>query len=269
MSRAFTKLPRIIHSPSASQGDDRVVTDIYRPFFLAGMISVLTAGCLLGAVALVGISLQASFTASAWTPYVWAHANSQLYGWVGFFVIGFSLQQHAPRQSRHELFKRLSACTLVLMALGIGVRFAAEPLSRADPATWVPIGVASCLMQVVAVVMFLTTIGVTRYKDGSGLTWQSAFIFSSLAWMLLISFAEPFVFLSTHGPAAQEFVAEWFALYREAQFLGVVALMIFGVSLSKLSSCFGARPANRRLAIFGLALWNCALIVRFIGWRIL
>jgi hypothetical protein len=233
------------------------------------MLSVLTAGCLLGAVALFGISLQGTFTSAQWTPYIWAHANSQLYGWVGFFIIGFSLQQHAPRQSKLSQFRWMSVTTLALMAVAIGMRFVAEPMSRVQPDLWVPIGVFCCLLQAVAVMLFVSTIMTTRHKSGAGLTWQSLFIFASLFWFLAIALIEPFVFFRTHGPGPQQFVAEWFAVYREAQFLGFVAQMIFGVALTKLSSCFGIQPANRTLGLIGFALWNVGLIVRFAGWRVL
>ena len=246
-----------------------MVTNVYRPYFIAGMLSVLTAGCLLGAVALFGISLQGTFTSAQWTPYIWAHANSQLYGWVGFFIIGFSLQQHAPRQSKLTQFQWMSVTTLALMAVAIGIRFVAEPMSGVQADLWVPIGVFSCLLQAVAVMLFVSTIMTTRHKSGAGLTWQSLFIFASLFWFLAIALIEPFVFLRTHGPGAQQFVAEWFAVYREAQFLGFVAQMIFGVALTKLSSCFGIQPANRTLGLIGFALWNVGLIVRFAGWRVL
>ena len=78
------------------------VVSVYRPFFICGVLTVVTAGCLLGAIALFGISGRGSYLASSWTPYVLAHANSQLYGWVGFFVIGFSLQHHAPVCRRYR-----------------------------------------------------------------------------------------------------------------------------------------------------------------------
>lgn len=58
--------------------NERAAVNIYRPFFLAGLFTVATAGCLLGAVALAGIALNASYTIGAWTPYILAHANSQL-----------------------------------------------------------------------------------------------------------------------------------------------------------------------------------------------
>ncbi|MCH7904347.1 MAG: NnrS family protein [Armatimonadetes bacterium] len=248
---------------------DRAVVEIYRPFFLAGVVSVLTAGCALGAVALLGIALQGSYTASAWTPYVLAHANSQVYGWVAFFIIGFSLQQHAPTVERVRSFHRLAWGSLILMAVGIGLRFAAEPLVHVDRSIWMPVGIGSCVLQALAVVVFLWNITVNRHRTGQGLTWQSAFVFASLAYLLLIAFAEPFVFALTHqiDPAQNvAFVAKWFSPYRDAQFLGFVTMMIFGVALSKMHSCFGAREASRAQGLAGLVLWNAGLFGKMVGW---
>ncbi|MBI5706069.1 MAG: NnrS family protein [Armatimonadetes bacterium] len=251
-----------------AEGLARASVEIYRPFFLAGVISVLTAGCLLGAVALLGIALNGSYTASAWTPYVLAHANSQVYGWVGFFVMGFALQQHAPTVAKNALFERLAAISLVLMAVGIGVRFAAEPLSNADPGIWVPIGVASCILQTISVFLFMGNIAVTRHRSGP-MTWQTALVFASMFWLVVIALAEPYFFAETHGGSPQErvlFIAEWFPPYREAQFLGFVTMMIFGVACVKMSSCFGAEGANPRQGLLGFGLWQAGLLARMAGW---
>ncbi len=253
----------------APSGSDRAPVEIYRPFFLAGILSVLTAGCTLGAIALAGIALKGSYTADVWTPYVLAHANSQLYGWVGFFIIGFALQQHAPRADRLALFHRLAYLSLALMSVGIGLRFAAEPLVKSDPAVWLPIGVLSCVLQFVAVALFVVNTQVTRHRTGQPLAWQGGFILTSLAWMLIIAAAEPFYFALAHQADPVKgimFVAEYFPPYREAQFLGFVALMIFGVALSKMNSCFHARPARREMALTALVAWNIGLLARMFGW---
>lgn len=243
--------------------------EIYRPFFLAGILSVLTAGCTLGAVAMLGIALKGSYTTDVWSPYVLAHANSQLYGWVGFFIIGVGLQQHAPRIDRVKLFHWLAYASLVLMGLGIGLRFAAEPLARSDPGFWIPIGVISCVLQFLAVLLFVTNTQVTRYRTGGPLNWQGVFVLVSLAWMLLIAAAEPFYFVLAHQSdpvSGIMFVAEYFPPLREAQFLGFVTLMIFGVALSKMNSSFGAKPAHKRLALAALLVWNLGLLGRMTGW---
>lgn len=133
----------------------------------------MTAGCLLGALALLGLSIRGNYTASTWTPHVLAHANSQLYGWVGFFIMGFSLQHHAPTVARQRLFHRLAWATLGLMSIGILLRFLAEPLAQNGSSLWVNVGVLSAIFQAVAVILFVANTALTRYRptvtDGSNL----------------------------------------------------------------------------------------------------
>lgn len=266
---AIKELHRLRILPAKVVRSSRANVEIYKPFFIAGIISVLSAGCTLGAIALFGISQQGSYTASAWTPYVLAHANSQLYGWVGFFIMGFALQQHSPRIDRLKLFHWLAWSSLLLMAVGIGLRFAAEPLVKVDPSVWLPVGIGSCILQTLAVVSFVANTTFTRYRKGEKLPWQSLFVFASLAWLLAIAIAEPFYFAAAHqGDSTSSilFVAEYFAPYRDAQFLGFVANMIFGVALVKMSSCFGARVADKTSGRIAFVAWNLGLIAHMLGW---
>ena len=269
VSRQLSPLRVVPTKIRAAQPTDRADIAIYRPFFLSGILSVLTAGCLLGAIALMGISIKGDYLASAWTPYVLAHANSQLFGWVGFFIMGFALQQHATTVEKTNLFHRVAFWILGLMALGIALRFVAEPMAKVDRGLWVPVGVVACLLQLAAVVMFMYNTTANRYRSGKPLAWQSLFVFGSLFWMLAISVAEPFFFALSHQAipeASVMFVAKWFAPYREAQFLGFAAMMIFGVSLVKFHTCFGLREANAKLGILAFGLWMGGLALRILGW---
>lgn len=266
--RQLTPL-RIVPNRVPPESSQRASVEIYRPFFLAGILSVLTAGCTLGAIALLGIALKGSYTTDVWTPYVLAHANSQLYGWVGFFIMGFALQQHAPTRAKVKLFHLLAYWSLGLMAAGIGLRFAAEPLVKSDPAIWLPVGVFSCMLQFVAVLLFMANTQITRHRTGEPLTWQSRFVFASLGWLLIVSAAEPFYFAKAHQADPVKgilFVAQYFPPYRDAQFLGFVTMMIFGVAFTKMNSCFGAKPAHEHLGRTALIFWNVGLIARMLGW---
>lgn len=252
-----------------SKVSERADTNVYRPFFLFGMLTVLTAGCLLGAIALLGISMSKSYTVLSWAPYIKAHANSQLFGWVGFFVMGFAMQQHAPSIATTRSFHRLAWLALGLMATGIVLRFLAEPLIRVDYAPWYSIGILSGVLQATAVVLFIYNVSVNKQRTGQPLTWQTTFVFASLFWLLVVAIAEPIAFALSHTQEAQAnilFTAKWMPPLRDAQFLGFVAMMIFGVSLTKLNSCFGAKPAYESLARFAFLLWNLSLIVKMAGW---
>lgn len=264
-------IPLRAHAPAQPKPSDRAKVAVYRPFFAAGMVSVLTAGCLLGAIALLGIALQGSYTASAWTPYVLAHANSQLYGWVGFFVMGFALQQHAPPVAKLASFIRLAWASLVLMAAGIALRFVAEPMVVVDRERWLAVGVASGVLQFVAVALFCINSGANRHRTGEGLPWQALFIFGSLGWWLIVAALEPVAFAASHGPDRMQSimaVAEWFHPLREAQFLGFVAMMVFGVALSKFHTCFGLPEPRRAWGVAAFAFWSGGLVLRIMGWLV-
>lgn len=244
----------------------RASVEIYKSFFIAGIISVLTAGCGLGALALFGIAQRGTYLSSAWTPYVLAHANSQLYGWVGFFIMGFALQHHPPSRLRQGLFHQLAFLSLILMGVGIAVRFVAEPMVSAGNQAWLGVGVASAWAQFAAVLLFFVNTSVTRFRTGERMTWPTAFVFASLGWLAIVSFWEPFAFAGSHGPAAIPYIAEWFPPLRDAQFLGFVANMIFGVAFVKMSECFGAKAPNRIAGVISLLLWNVGLTLRVFGW---
>lgn len=259
-----------------AEGDLPAKVSIFRPFFLAGIFSVLTTGCMLGAFALFGIALRGSYIASATTPYVLAHANSQLYGWVGLFVMGFALQLHPPRRSRAKLYHRLAACSLGLIAVAIALRFAAEPMVDTNRAVWMPVGILSAILEALAVLLFIANSGMTRARtmnEATGkpaaLPWQSRFVFASLGWWLLAAMLEPVVFALSHQPDKTSsilFVAKWFVPYRDAQFLGFVVNMIFGVGLARFTAYFGIPEADRKLGLTGFALWNGGLLARMAGW---
>ncbi|CAN5460730.1 hypothetical protein BH11ARM2_BH11ARM2_17860 [soil metagenome] len=262
---------RVVPAP-APLSDSRVVTEIYRPYFLAGILCVLTAGCALGAIALLGVAFSRGYGLGAWTPYILAHANSQLYGWVGLFIMGFALQHHAPRQSRASLFYQLAYLALGLMVSGVVLRFVAEPLALSNRPLALVLGVLSGFLQLGAIVAFMANTALTRFSDGKGLAWTTPFVFASLTWWVLVALAEPLFFVMAHGASAEanvRFVAEWFGPYREAQFLGFVPMMIFGVALDKMHAGFGAKPPFRHMGQAGFILWNAGLVLHMAGWIVL
>jgi hypothetical protein len=190
--------------------------------------------------------------------------------------MGFSLKQHAPRESRRRLFYALGYSSFALVALSILLRFLAEPNVQNNRELWLPVGILSGVMQAVAVLLFIANTAVTRHRpidqasgEPIGMPWQSVLILASLAWWLLVAVAEPVCFALSHQAESVPsimFVAKWFVPLRDAQFLGFVVNMIAGVALSRFGQEFGLRTASRPLGLAGFALWNCGLIARMLGW---
>lgn len=247
----------------------RASTQIYLPFFLAGLGTLLTVGCLLGALALMGISLKGSYVSEEWAPYILAHANAQFYGWVGLFVMGFALQNHAPMVGYLKLFYRLAFLSLGLIVLGVVLRFAADPLAASGSKFGLGLGVIASFFEFGAVCLFLLNTSVTRYRDESDLQWPSLFVFAALMWWLVCASAEPLFFYGSHAGGLMEsalFMAKWFPAFRDAQFLGFVMMMIFGVAFIKMHECFGFKAPFAKLGIAGLIGWMIGLLARIIGW---
>ena len=66
-----TILPVVEFSPS-------IADTIYRPFFLAGIVTVLTLGCMWGAINLLTIGLKGSFSSVSYS-WVLAHAHAMVF----------------------------------------------------------------------------------------------------------------------------------------------------------------------------------------------
>src|SRR5262249_32835353 len=100
---------------------------IYRPFFLAGIVTVLTLGAVGGAYLLLRIGLSGAFPAAG-LHEINAHGHAQIFGWVGLFVMGFAYQAF-PRFKHTSLsHPRSAAATFVMLLAGLAARSIAQPL---------------------------------------------------------------------------------------------------------------------------------------------
>ena len=77
---------------------------IYRRFFKAGVVIVLTVGCLWGAINLLQIGLGKNFLQLRLLSSIHAHAHAMIFGWVGMFVMGFAYQSF-PRFKNTTLWR--------------------------------------------------------------------------------------------------------------------------------------------------------------------
>ncbi|MCA9182062.1 MAG: hypothetical protein KDA51_11435, partial [Planctomycetales bacterium] len=158
-----------------------------------------------------------------------------------------------------------------MMALGVGIalRFAAEPMAASGSPFGRQLGLASSGFQILGISSFLLNFAVTRHRESAFRGWQSIYVYSSFFWLSVVTLIEPLAFWGSHQTdplASIQFVAERFAPLRELQFLGFAAMMIFGVALTKLSTCFNAQPSNKALGLAGFGWWTSGVLLRVGGW---
>ncbi|HOJ59379.1 MAG TPA: DUF1858 domain-containing protein, partial [bacterium] len=197
------------HQPAAQEVpplpglETRPEDAIYRPFFIAGILVILTLGASWGAHLLGRIAMTGSFTSVGYHD-VNAHGHAQIFGWVGLFVMGFAYQAFPRFKHASLAYPRLAFMTLGMMVTGLVVRSVLEPVSVSVPAVrFVP--VLASVLEVAAIGLFVWIIGMTWRRSGKSLAFYDYYIISALAWFLIQAVYETVLFTATiHAPGREQ-----------------------------------------------------------------
>ena len=221
---------------------------IHRPFFLAGIVTVLTLGCMWGAINLLTIGVRESFSAVNYS-WVLAHAHAMVFGFVGFFVMGFAYQA-VPRFKQTTLWRpRLAVLSLPLMIVGIALQTVAHLWSPPS----LSLEVFASIIQTVAVVAFALVMVQTIRRAGKREKYDR-FLYAALGWMLIAAVANPIIFKLFELPGTREQLlfnlATFNIPYRDVQLLGFAVVMILGISLRFLPHAYNLREPSKGWASF-------------------
>ena len=221
---------------------------IYRPFFLAGVAIVLTLGCVWGAINLFTIGVKESFSAVSYS-WVLAHGHAMVFGFVGFFIMGFAYQA-VPRFKGTTLWRpRLAFSSLPLMITGIILQTVAHLLSPPS----LSLELLAAVIQILAVTTFAVVMVQTIRRAGKPETYDR-FIYAGLSWFLIAAIANPIIFkLFELAPSREQRLfnlATFNIPYRDVQLLGLAVVMIVGISLRFLPHAYGFREPSQRWASF-------------------
>ena len=256
-------------SPSPIIQTRSTLTDtIFRPFFLAGIATVFSLGCLWGAVNLLIIGNHRAFGSVNYS-WILAHADAMVFGFVGFFVMGFAYQAF-PRFKQAQLWRPgLAYATLPLMAAGICLQTIGHLAS--PQSGYLEFGMAGALLILAAATIFGLVISKTLRRAHKPEPYDR-FLFASVAWFLIAALANPIVFWLFEGAQSQqEFlfrVSSFDIPYRDVELLGIAVVMILGVSLKFLPHAYGFRmpgPRWRGFVFWGLNAAIAGSAATFIG----
>lgn len=243
-------------------GRTPAVDAIYRPFFKAGIVVVLTAGALWGAYLLLRIAWTGSFRAAG-LHEVNAHGHAQIFGWVGLFVMGFAYQAFPRFKHTTLAFPSLAWTSLGLMLTGLIGRTFGEPLATSIPGA-VTVAIGSAWLEVAAIGLFALVILATWRGAGKPLAVYDYYILSALGWFIVQAVFEAVYLGAILAAGSREelltLVATWQGAMREIQIHGFGLLIILGVSQRILHHFYGLPAPNRALAVIGLVLLNAAVI---------
>lgn len=238
---------------------------IYRRFFKAGIVVVLSVGCLWGALNLFQIGLGKNFLQLHLLPSIHAHAHAMIFGWVGLFVMGFAYQSF-PRFKYTTLWRPdLANLSFFLMLIGIASRIGAE-LLQPMPAG-MGLGVLSAGVEIAAIALFLTIIFNTARQSVEPHSPYEKFIFTAFFYFFVQAVLSSFFFFAKATAASQRQLIMRMALIdgplRDIQLLGFAAFIIAGVSQRFVPAVYGlGNPAkDRQTLIFWLMNASLALDV--------
>jgi len=249
----------------------RLADSIYRPFFLAGLLVILTVGAGWGVLLLLKIGGGGSFTGVT-VHEVNAHGHAQIMGWVGLFIMGFAYQAF-PRMWQVELpSPRLALGSLAGVVIGIASRATAMMFTGS---VWaLPLHNIGVALQVVAVAIFLAIIITAFVRSGQRMAPSAAFILTALGFFFIQTLFSGWHIAMLMGAPTREALLEQIATYqaplRDVQIHGMAMLMIFGVGLRMFPALFGFMEVRPRRAWWAYGLLATAVVLEvglFLAYR--
>ena len=226
-----------------SESSPSIGNTMYRPFFLAGLAIVLTLGCMWGAINLFTIGVKETFSGVDYS-WVLAHGHAMVFGFVGFFIMGFAYQAF-PRFKHTTLWRpRLAFSALPLMVVGILLQTIAHLLSPPS----LSLEIVAATIQLISVIIFAAVITMTARLAQKPESYDR-FVYAALGWFVFAAIANPVIFKLFELAGTREQLlfnlATFNIPYRDVQLLGIAVVMILGVSLRLLPHAYGLREPSR------------------------
>lgn len=248
-------------SESAEISERSIGTTIHRPFFIAGLVTVLTLGCVWGAINLLTIGVNQNFSSVSYS-WILAHGHAMVFGFVGLFIMGFAYQVF-PRFKQTALWKpKLALSSMPLMIIGIALQTVAHLIVPSSLAF--PLELIAASSQFASVIIFALVIVRTTLQAKKPEVYDR-FVYAALGWFVVAAIANPIIFKLFEFPGGRSQLlfnlATFNIPYRDVELVGMAVIMILGVSLRYLPHAYGLRTPTkpwRKFLFWGV---NGALII--------
>ncbi len=248
LNQAIASPPTATSTEPAIHPLDALADTIYRRFFKAGVIVVLTAGAVWGAILLLRIGASHAFTAIS-IHDINAHGHAQIFGWVGLFVMGFAYQAF-PRIRHTSLWRPdLANLSFYLMIFGVFARAIGEPLFQTP--IFRELALCAGIAELAAIGLFVTILLNTIIRSGKPLERNDPYIFAALAFFFIQAIYDLGLLYATTAAPTHEallyIIATYQAPLRDLQIHGFAMLMILGVGIRMFPPLFGLVAPGKKL----------------------
>lgn len=239
---------------------------IYEFFIKTSIIIVLSTGCLYGASMLAYMAYKRSFLSVPWV-LLETHGDTQVYGWVGLFIMGISFFA-LPRFWNSILHcTQLAYKSFFLMVVGIVLSFVFKTISYYSGAFFLKIPVFVGLsFQTASIAIFIYVLCRTYFSsEKRRYEVYEGFILSSFLWFFLQAFA--FAALHFHYCIVNNTdIPEYFKdPIRHIQIVGFSCMVIIGIFTKTLPIFLGIQVPNKKNSLYVLILLNFSIALRVIA----
>ncbi len=224
--------------------------EVYRAFIKTAIIISLTTGCTLGAITLAAMALGGS-VGTYWASITQAHGHTQIFGWVGLFVMGIAYHV-LPRLKATELKGRsLAQASFWIMLVGLLLRAVSQPF--AVNATVGNLLMLSGVLELAGVSLFAYVMLKTFFSSDQPRDFFEKWVLASVGWFWITAVATLAIdiFLARNAldvvPNAIEVPFLHISLF------GFVGTIIFGITLRTIPLFMGLKPVNKKA--FDVIFW--------------
>jgi len=239
---------------------------VYEIFVKTAIIIVLSTGCLYGASLLAYTAFRNSLSSVAWI-LTETHGDTQVYGWVGLFIMGISYFA-LPKFWNSMLYSSpLAYKSFFLMVAGIFLSFVFKTISYYSGFFFLKIpALIGCIFQVASIAIFMYVICRTYFSSGKEkYEVYEGFLLSSYLWFILQAIA--FVALYFHFTVVGNTdIPEVFkGPIRHIQIMGFACMVIIGIFTKTLPIFLGIQEPNKKISAYVLYILNISIALRTIS----
>ena len=236
---------------------------VYEIFVKTAIIVVLSTGCLYGASLLAYAAFRNSLSSLAWI-LTETHGDTQVYGWVGLFIMGISYFA-LPKFWNSMLYSSpLAYKSFFLMVAGIFLSFVFKTISYYTGIFILKIpALIGCIFQVASIAIFIYVTCRTYFASGKEkYEVYEGFLLSSYLWFILQAMA--FVALYFHFTVVGNTnIPEVFKdPIRHIQIMGFACMVIIGIFTKTLPIFLGIEEPNKKRSTYVLYILNISITLR-------
>jgi hypothetical protein len=269
-SKLIDDLQKLIDGEVESNSDVSITRPqtehVYEIFVKTAIIIVLSTGCLYGASLLAYMAFKNSLTSVSWI-LTETHGDTQVYGWVGLFIMGISYFA-LPKFWNSMLYSTpLAYKSFFLMIAGIILTFVFKTTSYYSGLFFLKIpALIGCALQAASIAIFIYVMCRTYFSsEKKKFEIYEGFLLSSYLWFIIQAIA--FVALYFHFTiVGNTDIPEVFKNpLRHIQIMGFACMVIIGIFTKTLPIFLGIQEPNQKVSGYVLYVLNISIALRTVS----